>query len=193
MKQLIIILTLLVAFCISTNAQTVEDLFKTYRTLIKKMPTELEKDGVTYTATPVYKLVKKKEIQKLIKEGDCDAEQVDILEKAEQIEILSMLLTDNQRKVLSAKLNNLSGFTRMTEKIKNSDDEPSDNIIQSMAGKVMSSPEKYQANLYGKMVADKLINILAVLDWMGMTIVIHLKGEFPPEQTIDVESLFENQ
>lgn len=187
----IILLALLAVFCINTNAQTVEELVKTYRTLIKKMPTELEKDGVTCTATPTYKLVKKKEIQKLIKEGDCDAELMVILEKADKLEILSMLLTDNQRKVLSAKLNNLSGFTLMTEKIKNSDDEPSDNIIQSMAGKVMSFTEEYQANLYGKMLADKLSNILVALDWMGLTILIHLEGEFPPEQTIDVESLFE--
>lgn len=187
----IILLALLAVFCINTNAQTVEELVKTYRTLIKKMPTELEKDGVTYTATPTYILVKKKKLQKLIKEGDCDVEQIAILEKADKLETLAMLLTDNQRKVLSAKLNNLSGFTLMTEKIKNSDDEPSDNIIQRMAGKVRSFTEEYQANLYGKMIADKLSNILVVLDWMGTTILIHLEGEFPPEQTIDVESFFE--
>lgn len=194
MKKLINILTLLVAFCISTNAQTVEDLFKTYRNLIQNMPSEIEKNGVTVTSTPEYKLIKKREIQKAIKhQEDYTAEQIAFLEKVDKIESLYMPLTDEQRNELNEKLNNLSGFTQMTELIKNSESESSDNLITNMMNKINSLVERYQACLYGKGDSEKLSNLIVVMDWIGITTVIHFEGEFSPEQITDVESLFENQ
>ena len=169
MKKIILSMVMLMATCFAF-AQDASYLIKQYRKL----------DGAKYEN--MTKEVKKK----AKKEKYIDPKMFDLTERLIKVEYVQVSLNDQQKEALTENIKNVDGYKQLYEKKSNVDNMLSENWT------LFPMQQYYGIEQDGR-VSDAIIRLETYLKNKGVSMIIHVTGDFTLEELMQILSIEETK
>ena len=169
MKKIILSMVMLMATCFAF-AQDASYLIKQYRKL----------DGAKYEN--MTKEVKKK----AKKEKYIDPKMFDSTERLIKVEYVQVSLNDQQKEALTENIKNVDGYKQLYEKKSNVDNMLSENWT------LFPMQQYYGIEQDGR-VSDAIIRLETYLKNKGVSMIIHVTGDFTLEELMQILSIEETK
>lgn len=169
MKKIILSMVMLMATCFAF-AQDASYLIKQYRKL----------DGAKYEN--MTKEVKKK----AKKEKYIDPKMFDLTERLIKVEYVQVSLNEQQKEALTENIKNVDGYKQLYEKKSNVDNMLSENWT------LFPMQQYYGIEQDGR-VSDAIIRLETFLKNKGVSMIIHVTGDFTLEELMQILSIEETK
>ena len=169
MKKIILSMVMLMATCLAF-AQDASFLIKQYRTL----------DGAKYEN--MTKEVKKK----AKKEKYTNPKLFDSTERLIKVEYVQVSLNDQQKEAITENIKNVDGYKQLYEKKSNVDNMLSENWT------LFPMQQYYGIEQDGR-VSDAIIRLETFLKNKGVSMIIHVTGDFTLEELMQILSIEETK